>query len=226
MDFKILHIDIKWVIVTIDQKKADSTDPDSQAQQNTQTQDLSQPIESIISHNNDTWFLFQNSKVFLQPNKNEEKQEIEEQEIGTKEFLRKDKSYKNVFRAPKKYFLDLFKKNFKFFEIKSTSERKKVAQSEIENFVRKFIINMDYQNTLDGLTVDDLVNLVGRIVIPTYMQKNIRTYVYRKEWELLHDWIYRYNSFCASKLYQSKYSFKYILIIIKYNFFLIMLDYN
>ena len=120
-------------------------------------------------------------------NKNEEKETNGEQEIKTKDFLRKDKSFKNVFRAPKKYFLNLFKRNSKFFEIKSTSERKKAAQSEIENFIRNFIIKKDNQNILDGLTMEDLVNIVGRIVIPSYMQKKRGTYLYVRECALFHD---------------------------------------
>ena len=192
------------------EKEADTADAYSRTQQNTLTQDILQTTQTSNLQNNDTWSLFKINADFINLNRNEEKETNGEQEINSKDFLRKDKSYKNVFRAPKKYFLDLFKKNSKFFETKSTLERKKVAQSEIENFVRNFIIKKDSQNILDGLTMEDLVNIVGRIVIPSYMQKKRGTYLYVRECDLFHDWIYRYNSYCASKLYQSKYSLKYI----------------
>ena len=202
----------------MNEKEADRAHTYSLIHLNTQTQDLLQSTQASNLQSSDTWSLFKINTDFINVNRNEEKETNGEQEIKTKDFLRKDKSFKNVFRAPKKYFLNLFKKNSKFFEIKSTSERKKAAQSEIENFVRKFVINMDYQNILNGLTMEDLVNIVGRIVIPSYMQKKRGTYKYVRECALFHDWVYRYNSYCASKLYQSKYNFKYILIIIKFKF--------
>ena len=202
----------------MNEKETDRAYIYSQVQQNSQTQDLLQSTQASNHKNSDTWSLFKINTNFINVNKNEEKETNGEQEIKTKDFLRKDKLFKNVFRAPKKYFLNLFKRNSKFFEIKSTSERKKAAQSEIENFIRNFIIKKDSQNILDRLTMEDLVNIVGRIVIPSYMQKKRGTYLYVRECALFHDWVYRYNSYCASKLYQSKYSFKYILIIIKFKF--------
>ena len=119
--------------------------------------------------------------------------------------IRRDLCYKNVFRATKKYYLKFFKLHSEFFKTTSKSERKKIAHSELNNFVQTYFIEKDESNMLDGLTKEDLVHLVGRIVIPEYMTKESDSYKYRKECELLHDCIYRYNSKYASKLYQSKY---------------------
>ena len=57
--------------------------------------------------------------------------------------IRKDKVFKNVFRATKKYYLKLFKTNSKFFKISSKAERKKTIYSELEEFVKKFFISKD-----------------------------------------------------------------------------------
>ena len=119
--------------------------------------------------------------------------------------IRKDLCYKNVFRATKKYYLSLFKLHSEFFKTTSKSERKKIANSELNSFVQSYFIEKDESNLLNGLTKEDLVHLVGRIVIPEYMTKESNLYLYRKECELLHDCIYRFNSKYANKFYQSKY---------------------
>ena len=69
--------------------------------------------------------------------------------------IRKDKTFKNVFRAPKKYFLSLFKAHSMFFKTISKSERKKIAHSELETFVQTYFIDKDCAKTLDGLTKKD-----------------------------------------------------------------------
>ena len=92
--------------------------------------------------------------------------------------MRKDKAFKNVFRAPKKkHYLSLFKTHSTFFKIKSKSERKNIANSELETFVQTYFIDKDCTKILEGLTKEDLINLVGRIVIPEYMTKESSSYI-------------------------------------------------
>ena len=91
--------------------------------------------------------------------------------------IRKDKAFKNVFRAPKKYYLSLFKTHSTFFKTRSKSERKNIANSELESFVQTYFIDKDYTKILEGLTKEDLINLVGRIVIPEYMTKEGSSYI-------------------------------------------------
>ena len=91
--------------------------------------------------------------------------------------MRKDKAFKNVFRAPKKHYLSLFKTHSTFFKTKSKSERKNIANSELETFVQTYFIDKDYTKILKGLTKENLINLVGRIVIPEYMTKEGSSYI-------------------------------------------------
>ena len=91
--------------------------------------------------------------------------------------MRKDKAFKNVFRALKKYYLSLFKIHSTFFKTRSKSERKNIAHFELENFVQIYFIDKDYNKILEGLTKEDLINLVGRIVIPEYMTKESSSYI-------------------------------------------------
>ena len=121
--------------------------------------------------------------------------------------MRKDKSFKNVFRAPKKYYLSLFKTRSMFFKTISKSERKKIAHSELKTFVQTYFIDKDSTQTLDGLTMNDLICLVGRIVIPEYMTKKNSSYIYRREWELYHNWIYKFNLSYMSRLSEAIYNF-------------------
>ena len=121
--------------------------------------------------------------------------------------IRKDKTFKNVFRAPKKYFLSLFKAHSMFFKTISKSERKKIAHSELETFVQTYFIDKDCTKTLDGLTMNDLICLVGRIVIPEYMTKKNNSYIYRKECEIYHNWIYKFNVSFMNRLSEAIYNF-------------------
>ena len=127
------------------------------------------------------------------------------EDIETNSRVRNDVSYKNVFRATKKYYLALFKASSKFFKTHTKPERKKIAYSELEEFVQNYFINKDFNQLLNELNKEELVNIVGRIVIPEYMTKQEGTYIFRKEWGILHDCIYRYNANNASKLYDTKY---------------------
>ena len=121
--------------------------------------------------------------------------------------IRKDKSFKNVFRAPKKYYLSLFKTRSMFFKTISKTERKKIAHSELETFVQTYFIDKDSTKTLDGLTMNDLICLVGRIVIPEYMTKKNSSYIYRRECEVYHNWIYKFNNAFMSRLSEAIYNF-------------------
>ena len=91
--------------------------------------------------------------------------------------IRKDKAFKNVFRAPKKYYLSLFKTHSTFFKTRSKSERKNIANYELETFIQTYFIDKDCTKILEGLTKEDLINLVGRIVIPEYMTKESCFYI-------------------------------------------------
>ena len=71
--------------------------------------------------------------------KEDEKESVAEQSI------RKDKAFKNVFRAPKKYYLSLLKTSSNFFKSHSKSERKIAVFSELDDFVKRFFINKDTQ---------------------------------------------------------------------------------
>ena len=71
--------------------------------------------------------------------KEDEKESVAEQSI------RKDKAFKNVFRAPKKYYLSLFKASSNFFKSHSKSERKIAVYSELDDFVKRFFIDKDTQ---------------------------------------------------------------------------------
>ena len=141
------------------------------------------------------------SKLRKMENCNKSKSE----DIETNSRVRNDLSYKNVFRATKKYYLALFKASSKFFKTHTKPERKKIAYSELEDFVQNYFINKDSNQLLNELSKEELVNIVGRIVIPEYMTKQEGTYIFRKEWGILHDCIYRYNANNASKLYDTKY---------------------
>ena len=98
------------------------------------------------------------------------------EDIETNSRIRKDVSYKNVFRATKKYYLALFKASSKFNMKHTKPEKKKIAHSELENFVQNYFINKDTSQILNGLSKEALVNIVGRIVIPEYMTKQEGTY--------------------------------------------------
>ena len=91
--------------------------------------------------------------------------------------IRKDKAFKNVFRTPKKHYLSLFKTQSTFFKIRSKSERKNIANYELETFVQTYFIDKDHTKILEGLTKENLINLVGRIVIPEYMTKESSSYI-------------------------------------------------
>ena len=108
--------------------------------------------------------------------------------------LRKDKWFKNVFRAPKKYYLSLFKTHSTFFKTRSKSERKNIANSELETFVQTYFIEKDSTKILEWLTKKDLINLVREIVIPMYTTKKNSSYIFKKESKLYHNWIYKFNN--------------------------------
>ena len=91
--------------------------------------------------------------------------------------MRKDKAFKNVFRTPKKHYLSLFKTHSKFFKTRSKSERKNIANYELDTFVQAYFIDKDHTKILEGLTKENLINLVGRIVIPEYMTKESSSYI-------------------------------------------------
>ena len=108
--------------------------------------------------------------------------------------IRKDKAFKNVFRAPKKYYLSVFKTHSTFFKTRSKSERKNIANFELGAFVQTYFIDKDCNKILDGLTKKDLISLVGGIVIPMYTTKKNSSYNFMKEWKLYHKWIYKFNN--------------------------------
>ena len=95
--------------------------------------------------------------------------------------LEKTKYSKMYSEQLKKYYLKLFKTNSKFFKISSKAERKKTIYSELEEFVKKFFISKDKGKTLEGLTKENIINIVGNIIVPGYMLKSRDTYVIRRE---------------------------------------------
>ena len=113
---------------------------------------------------------------------------------------RNDLSYKNLFRVLKKFYLALFKENSNFLRNIRDQKGRKLYIPRIGDFVQTYFINKDFNKILDGLTKEDLINLVGRIVIPECMTKEGGTYIFRKECRLLHDCIYRYSLTNSSKL--------------------------
>ena len=171
-----------------------------------------EPRENIVGSLN-----FQNLKSELMNSELSDRYKSHELTINSQ--TRNDISYKNVFRAPKKYYLALFKENSKFFKVHTRSERKKIAHSELGDFVQTYFINKDCNKILNGLTKEDLINLVGRIVIPEYMTKEGSTYIFRKECGILHDCIYRYSLINSSKLYHTKYVGKIISFFLMSNEF-------
>ena len=138
---------------------------------------LDQPEESC-SLNHKTYLpqSLNNQILDSELGKSEVCNKINSEDIETNSRIRKDVSYKNVFRATKKYYLALFKASSKFYKTHTRPEKKKIAHSELENFVQNYFINKDTNQILNGLSKEELVNIVGRIVIPRYMTKQEGTY--------------------------------------------------
>ena len=138
---------------------------------------LDQPEENCsINHKTRLPQSFNNQILDSELRKPEVCNKIKSEDIETNNHLRKDISYKNVFRATKKYYIALFKASSKFYKTYQKSERKKIVHSELENFVQNYFINKDTNQILNELSKEELVNIVGNIVISKYMTKQNETY--------------------------------------------------
>lgn len=89
---------------------------------------------------------------------------------------RKDVLYKNLFRVVKKYYTSLFKSTSSLFKLKHKKERKKATMRCVELFVQEQFINEDAQAMFQSIPRNELVQYVGRIVIPEFMGKGTCSY--------------------------------------------------
>lgn len=89
---------------------------------------------------------------------------------------RKDVLYKNLFRVVKKYYTNLFKNTSSLFELKHKKERKKATMRCVELFVQEQFINKDTQAMFQSVSRNELVQYVGRIVVPEFMGKGTCSY--------------------------------------------------
>lgn len=137
---------------------------------------------------------------------------------------RKDVLYKNLFRVVKKYYTNLFKATSSLFQLKHKKERKKATMKCVELFVQEQFVDKDSQAMFQSIPQAELVQYVGRIVVPEFMGKGTCSYTCKRDIELLYECIYKYSLKKAKKLYKSEVIAKIFHYFMKSQDFQNMLD--
>lgn len=124
--------------------------------------------------------------------------------INSKNDKRQDVLFKNIFRAVKKYYSNLFKDYSSFFEIKSKKERRICAMNMIQKFINEVLFKKQDSCLLKEIPYENLCDLIARIIIPEYFGKTNLAYDCRKYIDAFYKCIYKFNFKNAGKLYSSK----------------------
>ena len=122
---------------------------------------------------------------------------------GGKHSLRRDVLFKNILRSVKKHYANLFKSTTTFFAVKSKTQRKKIAMSHVQEFVRANFSSPDFEEMYKTASFEEVCNYIGRIVVPEYFSKTYCSYECAKYTDLLYSCIYKYTQANADKLYKS-----------------------
>ena len=117
---------------------------------------------------------------------------------------RNDVVFKSIFRAVKKYYLELFKQYWAQNSISINKRNKKDAHDMIWIFVQNTFTNCTISSEYPNIDLNLISRYIGRISLPDLVNKTVGSYIFNKDIKSFYECVYNYSRIKADKLFGSE----------------------